>query len=384
MGGTLVASVVAALMVVPMTPALADTVPSFVAQLGGPLHAEFYASGLEVEADGNIVIADTGNNQIAKYTPSGTQIWRVGSPGSGVNQFLRPRDVSVSSNGTIFVVDAENDRIVRLGPDGSWLGVLNTTAQFFLGGSFKNDKYYLADIQHHVRVFDVAGNELQVINENGVCTDMFDIRDATADSAGRVYVANYDENAIDVFAPDGTCLFKFGSTGTGNGQFKTPYGVATGIDPVLGAEVLYVADAQNNRVQVFRLDGTFVGKFGTVGQATQPGTLYTLRRVSPALDGSGDVWVADLWGWRIERWHRTAIRMDLRPDDRLGDASDDGYARVPRAARIGRGLDGRRDRDGHDPSPVRPDESERNDRQPLRHARLRQRAVQLAAGPRYR
>ena len=160
-----------ALLVLPMTPALADTVPTLAATLGGPLHAEFYASGLEVEADGNIVIADTGNNQIAKYTPSGTQIWRIGTPGSGVNQFLRPRDVSVSSNGTIFVVDAENNRIVRLAADGSWLGVLNTPAQFFLGGSFKNDKYYLADIQRHVRVFDVAGNELQVINENGVCTD---------------------------------------------------------------------------------------------------------------------------------------------------------------------------------------------------------------------
>ena len=184
------------------------------------------------------------------------------------------------------------------------MGVLSTPAQFFLGGSFKNDKFYLADIQRKVRVFDVAGNQIQVITENGVCNNMFDLRDATADSTGRVYVANYRENSINVFAPDG--LFKFGTMGTGNGQFRTPYGVATAFDPVLGVELLYVADAVNNRVQVFRLDGTYVGKFGTPGNASQPGTLYTLRRVSTSVDGSGDVWVADLWGFRIERWRRTA------------------------------------------------------------------------------
>jgi hypothetical protein len=295
---------VVALLALP-TPASADAVPDPVAVLGGPLHAEFYASGLEVAPDGTIVIADTGNSQVAKYDQDGNQLWRVGGPGPDVGEFLRPRDVSVSSNGTIFVVDAENERIVRLGPDGSWLGVLDTPARYFLGGSFKGDKYYLADISRKVRIFDVAGNELQVISENGICNDLFDIRDATADSNGRVYVANYRENAINVFSPDGTCLFSFGSTGTANGQFRTPYGVATGFDPVLGQELLYVADANNNRVQVFRLDGTFVGKFGTQGSASQPGTFYTLRRVSVSVDGSGDLWVADLWGWRIERWART-------------------------------------------------------------------------------
>ena len=94
MGGVLVGAVMASLMM-PMTPALADAVPSYVSTLGGPLHAEFYSSGLEVASDGTIVIADTGNNQVAKYTQSGTQIWRVGGPGPGVNQFLRPRDVCV-------------------------------------------------------------------------------------------------------------------------------------------------------------------------------------------------------------------------------------------------------------------------------------------------
>ena len=146
--------------------------------------------------------------------------------------------------------------------DGTWLGELNTPARYFLGGTFKGNLFYLADIGRHVRVFDTAGNQVNVIDEvpGSSCADLFDIRDATADSAGNIYVANYRQNAINVFSPTGECLHSFGSTGTGDGQFKTPYGVATAVDPVSGHELLYVADAQNNRVQVFELDGTFVGQ----------------------------------------------------------------------------------------------------------------------------
>ena len=42
-----------------------------------------YASGMEIVPQGapnagDLVIADTGNNQVAEYTTSGTQVWRVG------------------------------------------------------------------------------------------------------------------------------------------------------------------------------------------------------------------------------------------------------------------------------------------------------------------
>ena len=282
--------------------------PTAVAELGGPLHAELYSSGLEVAPDGTVVIADTGNNQIAKYDADGNEVWRVGGPGTGEGEFLRPRDVSVATDGTIFVVDTENERIVRLDADGTWLGELNTPARYFLGGTFEGDLFYLADIQRKVRVFDVDGNEVDTFEEipDTACADLFDIRDAAADSAGNVYVANYRQNAITVFSADGECLRSWGSTGSGDGQFRTPYGVSTAVDPVTGEELVYVADALNRRVQVFTTEGDFVGKFGTAGDPDEPGTLTTLRRASVATDGSGDVWVSDLWGWRVQRWARTS------------------------------------------------------------------------------
>jgi len=54
--------------------------------------------------------------------------------------------------------------------------------------------------------------------------------------------------------------FKFGSFGTGNGQFQVPQGVA-----VDSAGNIYVADTRNSRIQVFDSSGNFLFKFGGFG-----------------------------------------------------------------------------------------------------------------------
>ena len=56
-------------------------------------------------------------------------------------------------------------------------------------------------------------------------------------------------------------LSQFGSTGQGNGQFRLPEGVA--IDPT--SHNIVVADAANDRVQIFDSNGTFIAKFGSSG-----------------------------------------------------------------------------------------------------------------------
>ena len=101
--------------------------------------------------------------------PAGTQIWRVGTPGPGVERVppsarrLRRRRTARSSSST-----PRTSASSAWAPTAAGSASLNTPARFFLGGTFKDDLFYLADIQRKVRVFDVAGNEVQVIDENGV------------------------------------------------------------------------------------------------------------------------------------------------------------------------------------------------------------------------
>jgi DNA-binding beta-propeller fold protein YncE len=283
--------------------------PETVGTIGGPLHAEMYPSGLATAPDGSVVVADTGNNRVARYRPDGTLVWSVGAFGAGIGQFDNPRDAAVDAQNNVYVADTRNGRIVKLSPTGEWLGSTTGPATGFsfpLGVSVAGDRVYVGDTgRHRIVVLDRALAVRQTVLANGVCANINDNRDAQADRAGNIYVAGYKTNEILKFAPDGTCLGKWGGTGTTAGKFRTPYGVDLAVDPVTGRELVYVADGLNNRVQVFTTDGTFVTQFGTFGAPDQAGRFTTIRRVAVATDGSGDVWAADLWGNRIERWRRT-------------------------------------------------------------------------------
>ena len=61
-------------------------------------------------------------------------------------------------------------------------------------------------------------------------------------------------NRIQVFDSNGNFITKFGTPGTGNGQFNQPVGVA--VNPITGN--VYVADAGNDRIQVFDSTGNFI------------------------------------------------------------------------------------------------------------------------------
>jgi len=277
--------------------------------IGGPLHAEMYPSGVATAPDGTVVIADTGNNRIARYREDGTVVWSVGTFGAGTLQFDNPRDVAVDAQNNVYVADTRNSRIVKLSPSGEWLAETrgpSTSFSFQLGVSVVGKHVYVGDTgRSRVVVLDRGLDVERIVLANGDCSTIGGNRDATADSDGNIYVAGYKTNEVLKFSPDGTCLKTWGGTGTTAGKFRTPYGVDVAFDPVADRELVYVADGLNNRVQVFTTSGTFVTEFGGFGEPDQEGTFTTMRRVSVAQDGSGDVWAADLWGDRVERWRRT-------------------------------------------------------------------------------
>ncbi|HKQ21163.1 MAG TPA: hypothetical protein VJS91_03910 [Nitrososphaeraceae archaeon] len=118
------------------------------------------------------------------------------------------------------------------------------------------------------------------------------------DSSGRVYVADTGNNRIQQFrlanpCPSGTsqtvsgvCFVRaWGSLGTGNGQFNKPLDVA--LD---SSGLVYVADAGNNRIQMFKGNGAFVKAWSSDG----PGTTKFESVVGVALDiVTNDIYVAE-------------------------------------------------------------------------------------------
>ena len=84
---------------------------------------------------------------------------------------------------------------------------------------------------------------------------------------------------------------KWGSYGTGNGQFISPSGIA-----VDSSNNVYVVDAGNNRIQKFTSNGTFITTWGSYG--TGNGQFISPSGI--AVDSSNNVYVVDAGNNRIE------------------------------------------------------------------------------------
>ncbi|MCA9286926.1 MAG: NHL repeat-containing protein, partial [Phycisphaerales bacterium] len=76
---------------------------------------------------------------------------------------------------------------------------------------------------------------------------------------GRILVADAGNDRVQIFDPDGGLLGGFGSRGREPGQFNNPTGVA------VDATGICVADTGNDRVQLFDSEGKFLRSFGGPG-----------------------------------------------------------------------------------------------------------------------
>ncbi len=68
-------------------------------------------TGLAVDADGNLYVADTLNNRIEIFDADGKFISAFGKNGDGPGYFARPKGVAIDSDGHIWVADGMQDRV---------------------------------------------------------------------------------------------------------------------------------------------------------------------------------------------------------------------------------------------------------------------------------
>lgn len=104
------------------------------------------------------------------------------------------------------------------------------------------------------------------------------------DGTGNVYVADANNHRIQKFSGDGTFLLSWGTQGSGNGQFEFPRGIA--ID---GSGNVLVTDTDNDRIQRFTPSGVYLSQWGTTGMGD--GQFLSPRAI--AVDGAGFIFVTE-------------------------------------------------------------------------------------------
>jgi len=109
-------------------------------------------------------------------------------------------------------------------------------------------------------------------------TEQFSPRGMAMAPDGKLWVADYAGNDVATLKPDGSTGPFIGSGGVGPGQMQYPTDVA------LGNNSMYVVDSGNFQVDRFRLDGTFLGSWGSEG--SKAGQMFAPRDVTVAPDGN--------------------------------------------------------------------------------------------------
>ncbi len=234
----------------------------------GPEHVH-RPQGIAFDSGFNAYVADTDNSRLVKRGFYGTVLSVWGGPGTNAGQFDHPQGIAVDAAGRMFVADTRNDRVQRIEPSGQpgqLYGDPDLQSPRAVAISPYNGRLYVTSSKSgkpRVFVFDTeTGQKVDAFGSSGTADGRFTIPGGIAvDAAGDVYVTDRSQDRVQRFSATGAFEAKWGNEGTGPGEFSQPAGVTVGCDGVVS-----VADEENNRVQRFTVPGTPT----TPCQATPP------------------------------------------------------------------------------------------------------------------
>lgn len=264
----------------------------------GKLNNPFAAA---VDSEGNIWVADSGNNRIEKYGPEGKYLSTFGKAGSGSGELKEPKSIAIYK-GNLWVAESGNNRIQDFNTEGKSLLTFGKAGSG--NGELKEPKALAIDSHGDIWVADTGNNRIEEFNEKGEYLSSFgktgsgpgelkEPKGIAIDSHGNIWVSDTGNDRIQEFNTEGKLLAHYGEAGSGAGQFQLPFGITFD-----SFGHLWVVDEGNDRIQELSSSGAFIAQFGWKGSG--PGQLNEPRGL--AIDAKGDVWVLDTANNRLQEW----------------------------------------------------------------------------------
>jgi len=248
---------------------------------GPALSAQFYApQGLAVDAQGNIFVADYGNslireivaatNTVKTYAGNG-YVGYVDGDALKTAEFSGPSGIVVDANGNLFVADRNNNMIRKITPAGVVSrvagtktpgyanGTVNTTTGFY--ASFRNPGSLVLDSQGNIYIADLGNSAIRKITPGAVVTTIAGGPGQTSllgspaalamDPQGNFFIADESGRVIELTASlvlydlAGSANVSGFADGAGiSAKFSAPQGIC--VTPSGG---IFVSDFNNNRIR---------------------------------------------------------------------------------------------------------------------------------------
>jgi streptogramin lyase len=219
--------------------------------------------GLAVDNQGYIYHADYHDDHIYKYRSDGTLVQQWGSSGTGTGEFNRPVDIAIDQENYIYITDYLNHRVQKFTSDGKYLDQWGHNGSG--PGEFSSPKGITVDKDGYVYVCDspdCGDGRIQKFTKDGdYITHWMGINVETyeggatgiaANSQGVLYVTT--QRSVMSFTSTGVFVERWGSRGTGPGEFQWPSGVAKD-----SHGYVYISDNDNGKITKFDSYGNYIG-----------------------------------------------------------------------------------------------------------------------------
>lgn len=235
---------------------------SFGGTGAGPGQLSFPA-GIAIDpGDGELFVADTGNNRVQVFSPTGTFARQFGSLGTAVGQFAGPLAVGVSPTAPfdVYVADSGNNRVQRFTNDGTFVSQFGTgQVQGPRAIAFDHSGNVYVGTNQAVSRFTADGTFQSVIG--GSLATFQQLGGLAGSPAGTSFDFLF---GTDTQADEARSFSLDGTSGTPYepGALSGPLGI--GVRATGTQATIFVADRGNHRVAVFAGGGPLVNSFGNL------------------------------------------------------------------------------------------------------------------------
>jgi uncharacterized protein YjiK len=302
-----------------------------------------YITDVAVDGSGNVWVVDAGAAHVVKYDSSGDWVSELGDAwdrGTGNDRFNDPIGIAFDGAGNIYVSDSAlwdddgNQRIQVFDSSGSYLATIGETG---VAGSDANHFYgprhiavygtylYVADAgNHRVQMCDISdptaascSTAVGVSGIDGGDNGHLDYPEGVWVDATDIYVADSNNDRVQIFDRTTRAYVATLGTGGGAGDYEFAYPTDVAVD---SADRIYVADKDNKRVQQFNSSHTYLRTYGTTGVSYVTDGYHYYTPPGVAVAGDGSIYIVEEKGHRLVK-----LNANGAPQWTVGEAGQGGY-----------------------------------------------------------